>query len=118
MLSIVSYMNTDAGKAVILLGGGIGNHIYTCTVKLHKVLKKRTLLCSPCAMSLSPVTSVVVNSQSWNSHGDETRYQLNGRIKYQTNRFTISIHEVSLHYVKAGVHYRYWGNNSIQYVAY
>jgi len=65
MLSIVTFMNTDSGKAAILLGGGRGNHVYMCTVKLHEGLKKRALLCSPCAMSLSLVTSVVVNSQSW-----------------------------------------------------
>jgi len=68
MLSIVSFMKTDAGEAVIILGGGIGNHVHICTVKPYDVLKKITLLCSPCAMSLSLVTSVVVNSQSWISH--------------------------------------------------
>jgi hypothetical protein len=41
MLSIVSFMKTDAGKAVILLGGGIGNYIHMCTVKMHDVLKKK-----------------------------------------------------------------------------
>lgn len=41
MLSIVSFMNNDAGIAVILLGGGIGNHVYMCIVKLHEMLKKK-----------------------------------------------------------------------------
>jgi len=62
-------MKTDAGKAVILLGGGIENHDHMCTVKPHDV--KRTPLCSPCAMSQSLATSVV-NSQSWISHGFHT----------------------------------------------
>jgi hypothetical protein len=33
-------MKTDAGKAVILLGGGIGNHVYMSTVKLMMFWKK------------------------------------------------------------------------------
>jgi len=61
ILSIVSFMKTDAGKAVILLGGGIGNHVYMSTVKLHDVLKKRTLLYSPCAVSLNLVPSVAMD---------------------------------------------------------
>lgn len=41
MLSIVSFMKTEAGKAAILLTGGIGNHVHMCTVKPHDVLKKK-----------------------------------------------------------------------------
>jgi len=47
MLNIVSFMKTDAGKAVILLGGGMGTHVHTCAVKPHEVLKKKNTFVQP-----------------------------------------------------------------------
>lgn len=39
-------METDAERAVMLLGGGTGNHVHMCTVKPHEVLKKKEHFCA------------------------------------------------------------------------
>jgi hypothetical protein len=70
MLSIVSFMKTDAGTAVILMVGGIGNHVYVCTVKPRYVLKIENIFVQYVCYVIELyaiwylVISVVVNSQS------------------------------------------------------
>jgi hypothetical protein len=70
MFSILSIMKTDAGKAVILMVWGIGNHVYVCTVKPHYVFKIKNIFVQYVCYIIELyiicylVVSVDVNSQS------------------------------------------------------